>query len=53
MRRPDVCTQILELNDCSLRPNIDDSIIELGFKIADGTITDIEIIADRMQSWIL
>ncbi len=43
----------LFLNDCSLPPDIDDSIIDLGFKIADGTITDIEVIADRIQSWIL
>ena len=31
---------------------IDDSIIELGFKIADGTMTDREEIADHIQSWI-
>ncbi|MYK17594.1 type II toxin-antitoxin system death-on-curing family toxin [Candidatus Poribacteria bacterium] len=43
----------LEFNGCTLRFDIDDSIIDLGFKIADGTITDIEVIADRMQSWIL
>lgn len=43
----------LEFNGCTLRLDIDDSIIELGFKIADGTITDIEAIAERMQSWIL
>ena len=43
----------LEFNGCTLRLDIDDSIIDLGFKIADGTITDIEVIADRMQSWIL
>ena len=43
----------LILNDCSLPPDIDDSIIELGFKIADGTVTDIEAIADCIQSWIL
>lgn len=43
----------LELNGCTLSLNIEDSIIELGFKIADGTITDIEVIADRIQSWIL
>ena len=42
----------LILNGYSRRPNIDDSIIELGFKIADGTITDIEVIADHIQSWI-
>ena len=43
----------LEFNGCTLRFDIDDAIIDLGFKIADGTITDIEVIADRMQSWIL
>ena len=43
----------LEFNGCTLSLNIDDSIIELGFKIADGTITDIEVIADHIQSWIL
>ena len=45
--------RFLELNGYSRRLNIDDSIIDLGFKIADGTITDIDVIADRMQSWIL
>ena len=42
----------LVLNGCPSDLNIDDSIIELGFKIADGTITDLEIIADHMRSWI-
>ena len=42
----------LVLNGCSLQSNIEDSIIELGFKIADGTITDLEIIAAHIQSWI-
>ena len=45
--------RFLELNSCHLPPNIDDSIIELGFKIADGSITDIKEIAARIQSWIL
>ena len=45
--------RFLELNGYSRRPDIEDSIIDLGFKIADGTITDIEVIADRIQSWIL
>ena len=45
--------RFLELNGYSRRPDIDDSIIELGFKIADGSITDIEIIAERIQSWVL
>ena len=43
----------LVLNDCSLPPNIDDLIIDLGLKIADRTISDIGVIADRIQSWIL
>ena len=43
----------LVLNDCSLPPDLNDLIIDLGLKIADGTITDIEIIADHIQSWIL
>ena len=44
--------EFLEFNGYSLRLDIEDSIIELGFKIADGTITDIKVIADRIQSWI-
>ena len=43
----------LVLNDCSLPTDIDDSIIDLGFKIADGTITDIDVIANHIQSWVL
>lgn len=43
----------LEFNGCTLSLNINDSIIELGLKIADGTITDIEVIAEHIQSWIL
>ena len=42
----------LVLNSCSLRLGIDDSIIELGLNIANGTITDIEVIADHLQSWL-
>ena len=42
----------LVLNGCSLRLGIDVSIVELGLKIADGTIDDIEIIADQLQSWL-
>ena len=45
--------RFLELNSYSRLSNIDDSIIELGFKIADGSITDIEMIAEHIQSWIL
>ena len=44
--------QFLELNGCSLRLGIDDLIVELGLKIADGTITDIDIIAEHLQSWL-
>lgn len=43
----------LEFNGCTLRLNINDSIIDLGLKIADGTITDIDVIADGIQSWVL
>ena len=43
----------LEFNGCTLRLDLDDSLIDLGFKIADGTITDIELIANHIQSWIL
>ena len=42
----------LEFNGCLLRLDIDDSLIDLGFKIADGTITDIEVIADHIHTWI-
>lgn len=41
----------LELNGCSRRLGIDDSIVGLGLKIANGTIDDIEVIADHLQSW--
>lgn len=43
----------LVLNNCSLRPDIDDSIIELGLKIADGSTTDIDAIANHIQQWVL
>lgn len=43
----------LEFNGCTLSLNINDSIIDLGLKIADGTLTDIEMIAEHIQSWIL
>ena len=42
----------LVLNGCSLHRDIEDSIIDLGFNIADGTITALDIIADHIQSWI-
>ena len=42
----------LVLNGCSLHLGIDDSIFELGVKIANGTINDIEEIADHLQSWL-
>ena len=45
--------RFLELNGYSRRLDIEDSIIDLGFKIADGTITDIDVIAGRLESWIL
>lgn len=43
----------LVMNNCSLRSNINDSIIELGLNIADGSMTDIDAIADHIQQWIL
>ena len=41
-----------ELNGFSHPPGIDDLIIELGLNIANGTIDDIEVIADHLQSWL-
>ena len=43
----------LEFNGCALRPDLDDAIIELGFKIADGSVTDIATIAAHIEAWIL
>ncbi len=43
----------LRLNECSLKDNIVESIIELGLKIADGSITDIDTIAEHIQEWIV
>lgn len=45
--------KFLVLNDCVLRKDINDSIIKLGYEIADGSITDIVVIADHIQSWVL
>ena len=42
----------LELNGFCHPWDIDDSIIELGLNIANGTIDDIELIADHLQSWL-
>lgn len=42
----------LVLNGCPSDLNIDDSIIKLGFKIANGTISDHEVIAEHIRSWI-
>ena len=42
----------LRLNGCTVRLGIDGLIVELGLKIADGTIDDIEVIADHLQSWL-
>ena len=42
----------LVLNGRSLLPNINDSIVELGVKIADGTIRDLQVIANRIESWL-
>ena len=43
----------LEFNGCTLRLDIEDSLIDLGFKIADGSVTDIEVIAAHIESWVL
>lgn len=43
----------LALNDCSIQNNIVDSIIKLGFEIANGSITDIDTIAKHIQQWVL
>ena len=43
----------LEFNGSTLRLDIEASIIDLGFKIADGTLTDIEGIATRIELWVL
>lgn len=43
----------LDLNGCDLRPDINDSVIKLGYEIADRSITDIAVIADHIQSWVL
>ena len=43
----------LEFNGCTLHLDIEDSIIELGLKIADGSMTDIDAIANHLQQWIL
>ena len=45
--------KFLDLNGCDLRPDINDSIIKLGYEIADGSITDIAVIADHIQLWVL
>lgn len=42
----------LVLNGYPPALSIDDSIIELGFKVAGGTITNLEEIADYIQSWV-
>ena len=41
-----------ELNGFPHPYGIDDSIVELGLGIANGTITDIAVIANYLQSWL-
>lgn len=48
----DCALWFLTMNGCSLRRDINESIIELGLGIADGTMTDLEAIAKRIESWI-
>ena len=45
----------LKLNDCPVPKDeeIDEKIINLGLKIAKKCITDIKVIAEHIQSWIL
>ena len=45
--------KFLDLNGCNVRPDINDSIIKLGYEIADGSITDNAAIADHIQLWVL
>ena len=49
----DCALWFLAMNGCSLRLDINESIIELGLSVADGTVTDLEAIADHLESWIL
>ena len=42
----------LVLIGCDHDLKIDNSIIKLGFNIAKGTISDIEVIADHIRLWI-
>ena len=42
----------LVLNGCPADLNVDDSIIDLGCEIANGTISDREVIAEHIRSWI-
>lgn len=44
---------LLDQNGCELRDDINDSIIEMGLSIARGEISDIDLIAQEMQSWVL
>lgn len=43
----------LEINGCVLQSDIEDSIISLGFEIAKGSITEIDDIAEQIESWVL
>ena len=43
----------LEFNGCVLRSDIEDSIISLGFDVAEGSITEIDDIAEQIESWVI
>lgn len=43
----------LDQNGCELRDDINNSIIEMGLSIARGKISDIDLIAQELQSWVL
>lgn len=49
----DCALWFLTMNGCSLRRDINEAIIELGLSIANGTMADLEAIANRIQSWIV
>ena len=46
-------TIFLEINGRCISEDAKDSMIDLGFKIAKNEITDIETIAEHIQSWLL
>lgn len=45
--------KFLEFNDCLVRLDIDDEIIDLGEKIANKCIKDIVVIAEIIKCWVI